>query len=389
MRIRQGHLARLTPPGPQGRRASPTLIGDPITMDSRRPVLPPSGMVLALIAILAAGCAIPTPTAPPTAVPTVRGWETEAIATLGATPPPIPLTIGLPYVPNVQFAPIYVAQDRGYFARQGLEPTLEYGDEANLLRLAATRKIAATVASGEQVILARAQQIPVTYVMTWYQRFPGAVFSLDPAIRAPSDLVGRKVGLPAVQGASYTGWQALLAANDIDPKSIRTETIGYRQLDAVLQGQVEAAVGYATNEPVQLRQMGKAPTVIEIADSMNLASNGLVVAQSLIDESPEIVQALVTAMLAGLGDTLADPDRAFDVAVAAVPEAGAAEARATQRQVLEESLRFWTAPKLGAIDPALWSASQDFLVQIGLVDDPTPVDKMLDARFVDAAATGS
>lgn len=346
----------------------------------------PSSTVLiaALATLILTACATRTPTAEPTSVPTTEGWETEAVATLGATPEPVPIAIGLPYKPDVQFAPLYVAEKRGFFAAQHLAPTFEYGDESNFLRLVASRKLVASIASGEQVMLARAEGIPVTYVATWYARYPGAVFSLDPEIREPEDLVGRKVGLPALQGTSYSGWQALLAQRGIDARTIPTEIIGYRQLDAVLQGQVDAAVGYATNEPVQLRVMGHEPTVIEIANTMNLVSNGLVVAQSLIDESPDVVQALVNSFLDGLRATIADPEAAFAIVGQVVPEVNDPAAQEAQRQVLAESLRFWQAERLGAIDEAQWRESLAFLQSLGVIRQAVPVAEMIDQRFVDA-----
>ena len=59
------------------------------------------------------------------------------------------------------------------------------------------------VASGEQAILARAQGLPIVYVMQWWQKFPIAITALTGAnIRTPADLVGRTVGVPGFFGAS-------------------------------------------------------------------------------------------------------------------------------------------------------------------------------------------
>jgi len=339
--------------------------------------------LLGLIAALAA-CSGPTPT-PTEPVPTVEGWETEAVATAG-TPEPIPVTLGLPYMPDVQFAPLYVAQARGYYEAEGFDVTFEYGDESTFVRLVAGRSMPAVIASGEQVIMARAEDIPVVYVMTWYQRFAGVVFSDDPEIQTPADLVDRTVGLPFPSGASYTGWMALLATNEIDSRDVTTKVIGYTQPEAVLQGRVDAAVGYAANEPVQLRNQGIDVSVIEIADSFNFASNGLVVSEGLIDESPEVVQALVTGTLKGIRDTLEDPDAAFEIVLEVVLETAASPTvRDQQRQVLEESLRFWETPRLGTIDLDVWRRSQDFLLETEVIDTATPIEELVDTSFVDAA----
>jgi NitT/TauT family transport system substrate-binding protein len=349
-----------------------------------------SFLIVAVAALSLAACSSPTsvPADFGTPIPTVEGWETEAIATLGATPEPIGVQIGLPFMPDVQFTPFYVADEKGYFKEGGLDPEFTYGDESTFVRLVAGRNMTAMVASGEQVILARASEVPVTYVATWYQRFPGVVFSADPAIADPGDLVGRKVGLPAASGASYTGWRALLAANEIDPTTVETEIIGFTQLEAVSQGRVDAAVGYAANEPVQMRANGDDPSVIGIADSFNLVSNGLIVADTLAYESPSVVQALVNGMLKGIRDTVENPEAAFDIAVRAVPEAADPAVRDTQMQVLMESLPYWEAEMLGAIDAGSWTATQDFLVAEGIVESPTPVEDMIDTQFVDAADLG-
>jgi NitT/TauT family transport system substrate-binding protein len=226
----------------------------------------------------------------------------------------------------------------------------------------------------------------VTYVATWYDRFPGVVFSDDTSLDEPSALVGRTVGLPALSGASYLGWQAMLAANDIDPTSIQTQVVGYEQLGAVLEDRVDAAVGYAANEPVQAARMGVDMAVVEIADSFNLVSNGLVVADTAIFESPDAIQGLVSGFLNGLAATLADPDAAFETALAYVPEAADPEVREAQREVLEASLRFWRQTRLGAIDVDRWVQTQDFLLETGLIEEATPVDDMIDEQFVNAAA---
>lgn len=341
------------------------------------------GVCLGLLGATAA-CTSSSPTAGSDPTAPVSG------PAAGGDGAPVAVTLGLPYRPDVQFTPLYVAEANGHYAANDLAVTHEYGDESSFVRLVAAGRMAATIASGEQVILAKADGIPVRYVATWYARFPGVVFSLDPEIVAPADLVGRKVGLPAPSGASYIGWQALLAANDIEPRDVTTEIVGFEQLSAVLEGRVNAAVGYAANEPVQLRAEGFEPSVIAIADSFNLVSNGLVVSDASVEENPEMVGRLVAAFLGGIRETLDDPDAAFEVAVSVVPEAGDPAVRGRQRQVLEESMRYWDAPQLGAIDRAQWEASQDFLRDIGLVAEPVPVDALIEDRFVrDAAASAA
>ena len=132
--------------------------------------------------------------------------------------PPDLLSLRLPmgYIPDPQYAPLYVAVDKGYFAEEGLDIEFDYSFETDGMALVGANELPFAIVGGDQVILARAQDLPVVYVLEWFQRYPIAVVSKAAAgIEEPADLAGRKVGLPGFFGASYVGYVGLLLANDL------------------------------------------------------------------------------------------------------------------------------------------------------------------------------
>ncbi len=133
---------------------------------------------------------------------------------------------------------------------------------------------------------------------------------------------------------------------------------------------------YIVNGPVQLRLAGDDVTVIPVSDFIDLPSNGIITNDKTIREKPELVQALVTAALHGLRDTLADPNAAFEISLKAVPEAGGDQAQVS-RAIFDESLKLWQASdvELGRSDPAAWETAAKFMKAMGLIQtDVNPSD---------------
>ena len=298
---------------------------------------------------------------------------TAALAACGGTPEAAPdelTTIRLPmgYVADPQYAPFYVAVERGYFADEGLALEFDYSFETDGIALVGAGELPLAVASGEQVILARAEGLPVVYVMQWWQRYPIAIASKSAAgIKTPADLAGRNVGVPGFFGASYVGLVGLLSANGLTLDDIDANDIGFNQVESLLTDQSEAVVVYINNEPVQLRQRGEDVDVIAVADYIDLVANGILTNEKTIAENPELVQRFINAFTRGLRDTLADPDAAYEISKKYVEGLGD-----DRRGVLEASLPLWQSDQLGRTDPAAWQQTQDILIEMGLLNGPLP-----------------
>lgn len=294
------------------------------------------------------------------------------------------IKLAMGFIPNVQFTPFYVAVDRGYFAEEGIEIEFDYGMENDLLKLVGTDALQFAVGSGDQVIMARNQGLPVVYVLNWYRRFPVSVAALRP-LASPQDLVGKKVGIPGLYGASYIGWLAMLNAAQIDPASVNLVSIGYTQVESLAAEQVDAAVVYAMNEPVQLHQQGYDVSELYVMNYIDFVSNGLITNENTIEQEPKLVQSMVRAALRGLQDTLADPDAAFVICRKHVPAIDDQTAP-LQRAVLQAALDFWQVSnpdlKLGESDPKAWEASEAFMRQIGMINENQDVYKMFSNEFI-------
>ncbi|MFQ5615551.1 MAG: ABC transporter substrate-binding protein [Anaerolineales bacterium] len=293
------------------------------------------------------------------------------------------------FIPNIQYAPYYVAVEKGYFAEAGVEIEFDYSFETDGVALVGANELRFAVVSGEQVLLARAQDIPSVYVAAWFQEYPIAVVARsESGITGPEDLAGKQVGIPGLFGASYVGLRALLNAAGVPESDLTLDSIGFNQVEALATGQEDAVVGYFSNEPIQLRAQGYDVVEIRVADYVQLASNGIITNEDTIANDPELVRSMVRAFLRGLADTIANPDEAYEISKKYVETlAGAGESNgsfeAVQKEVLAKSIEFWKADPPGYSDPEAWENTQQVLLDMGLIESPLDLDAAFTNAFIE------
>lgn len=327
-------------------------------------------LILAIIGVILLALFVVTRVTAPALEPTVTAAPLR------------PLRLPVGYIPNVQFAPLYVAIEKGYFREAGLDVTIDYSMENDNTVLTATGDLQFAVVSGEQVLLARAQQMPVVYVMAWYQQYPvGIAAKAATGINTVADLRGRKIGLPGLYGASYIGAIALLDSAGLKEADVTLDSIGFTQVESLVADRDEAVVIYVANEPVQLRRLGEEITLLRVADAVDLVSNGIITNEKTLAEEPELVRSLVSAMLKGMQYTTDHPEEAYEICKKYVENLAEAD-QEVQMQVLLNSIELWQGGRLGYSQPQAWQNMQRILLQMGLLKEELDLSKAFDNQFI-------
>ena len=329
----------------------------------------PAALALA-VAFAAVAC-----TTPSGASPTPHGDLTAPPTTITK------LNVGLGYLPSVQFAPFYFAQQAGYYADAGLAVTFENKIDPDLVTLVGQGALDIGVADGTSVIPAVSQSIPIRYVATIYGTYPSIVFAKASAgIKTAADLKGKKIGIPGKYGSSWIMLQALLKSAGLTPDDANVvEYPDFGQGVAVQQDAVDAATGFANNEPVQLELSGSPAVVLHVDQVVALPGPGLIAGTGALETKRDAVEAFIAATLRAMTEIAATPSLGLDAAIAAVPELG--KDRATQSAILDATIATWSAAdgggSFGAIDAAGWEASITYMTTLGLVPNPVTVDRVV------------
>ncbi|HNT29401.1 MAG TPA: ABC transporter substrate-binding protein [bacterium] len=282
------------------------------------------------------------------------------------------VTLSMGFIPNVQFAPFYIAQEKGYFAEQNLEVTFDYGMAPDLVQLVGSGERQFAMTDGEQVLIARSQEIPVRSVLQLYQEAPVSIVSLtESAIAKPEDLKGKKVGIPGLYGSSYTALLAYLAEQQMTQDDIQLESIGYTQVESLVSDVVDAVVVFTNNEPIQLRERGYTINEFIVTDAVDYTGAALITSEAMLADDREIVEGVVRAIEQAMAYAIEHPEEAFEISAAAIPDL-AEENYPVQRQVLTKSMELWQSEAtrengLGYHNWEIWNATQRTLVNLELV----------------------
>jgi NitT/TauT family transport system substrate-binding protein len=307
----------------------------------------------------------------------------NAPAPAGEQPALEHIRLPMGYIPDIQFAPFYVAVDKGYFREAGIEVEFDYSFETDGVKLVGADALKFAVVSGEQVLLARAQDIPVVYVLSWWHDYPvGVASKAGSGILSPADLKGKKIGTPVLFGASYIGLRALLEAGGVREDEVTLDTIGYNQVEALAADQEQAVVVYVNNEPIQLEAQGIDVDVIRVSDYVQLASNGLITNEKTLTENPDLVRRMAGAIKRGITDTLANPDEAYEISkkyVEALPQAD----EAVQKKILATSMEYWRSDNIGYSNPAAWENMHELLLDMGLLTQPLDLSQAFTNEFIE------
>jgi putative riboflavin transport system substrate-binding protein len=338
--------------------------------------------LLTLTMILSTACVSASNTPSPVVNSGEPTQATSPLPSPTATTSLVHIRLPLGYIPNVQFAPLYVAVEKGYFSQAGIEIEFDYSMETDAVALVGANEIQFAVVSGDQVLLARAQGLPVVYVLAWYQDYPVSVVSkVGQGILKPVDMKGKQIGLPGLYGASYIGLRALLSAAGLKESDVTLDSIGYNQVETLVSDKEQAVVVYTNNEPIRLRLMGYQIDEIRVKDYAHLVSNGLITNESTIAQNPDLIRRMNQAFLNGISDTISNPDEAYQICLKYVEGLSQAD-QAVQKQVLLTSIELWKANQPGYSDPVAWQNTEAVLLDMGLLTASMDVLKAYSNAFL-------
>jgi NitT/TauT family transport system substrate-binding protein len=286
-------------------------------------------------------------------------------ATIPTFTPNDKVSIQLSWTHDFSLAAFYTAEKNHHFQEQNLTANLvEGGFSGGKYIVPIDQVVNNTVdfgmSSASDLLIARAEGKPVVGLATIFQRSPLAIITLAKNnIRRPQDLIGKRVTV--ADGGATQVYTTLLTSQGIDPAKVTLIPRTTDGIDPLINGDVDALVGWVINEGVQVREAGQQPSFMLMSDyGVDSYDFVLFTSDQMLKTRPDLCERLLRAITSGLKDEVANPDQA----VSYVLNYGKGLDSQGQNSRLQASIPLINPPgtKLGMMTDSNWAIAYKILL---------------------------
>jgi len=281
------------------------------------------------------------------------------------------LTVLLDWFVNPDHAPLFIAQERGFFADRDLEvELLAPADPNDPPKLVAAGKADVAISYQPQLHLQVAAGLPLTRIGTLVATPLNTLVVLkDGPVQSLADLKGKKVGF-SVGGFEDALLGAMLERAGLSLDDVELINVNFSLSPSLISGQVDAVIGAYRN--FELNQMD---IVGHPSRAFYLEEHGvppydelIVVANAAKLDDPRLPRFL-DALEAGVQALVNHPDESWDLFIRGRKELDDELNRRAWRDTLP---RFALRP--AALDRGRYARFAAFLEERGLIEKALPVE---------------
>jgi putative hydroxymethylpyrimidine transport system substrate-binding protein len=285
------------------------------------------------------------------------------------------MALALDFQPNAVHAGIYAAQRLGLDGDRGVELEIRVpAASTDSLKLLAAGRADMAVVDIHDLGLARERGQDVVGVGALVQRPLAAVIAGSLDVRSPRDLEDRRVGVTGLPSDEAL-LRAVVEDDGGDFDAVRTVTIGFSAVPALIAGRVDAVVSFWNVEGVALRKRGVQTREFRVDQfgAPRYPELVLAVERETLEEDRALVDDALAALRAGTRAALADRTAAVDDIVTA--SGGDESLVRAQLAAVAPALR----PPLVLDRPVLeeWA---EFDARFGILDAPPEVERAFRLR---------
>jgi NitT/TauT family transport system substrate-binding protein len=297
------------------------------------------------------------------------------------------VTVQLKWVHQAQFAGLYVAQEKGYYARENIKVQfLEGGQDINIADAVISGKAQFGVVAPEDVLISRSRGAPLKAIAAIYRRSAVVFLAMaDSHITRPQDFTGKTVASGGGEGGATRDIEfqfvALVKKLGLDLSKISVVPFD-QKCTGFIKGDVDVTPAFSTGNLIRLRQEGMKLNLIWPSDyGIHFYSDTLVTTDETIREKSGLVIRFLRATLKGWQDAI----RNYEEAVTITLKYARMKDPRFQTAMMEGLLPLVHTgeDQIGWMQPDVWQGMYDILLEEKILNAPFEVDQAYTMRFLE------
>ncbi len=293
------------------------------------------------------------------------------------------VSVVLDWTPNTNHTGLYVAKEKGYFEKQGLDVDIIMPGEAGADQLVASGKADFGVGYQEGVTQARVQDVPIVSIAAIIQHnTSGFAAPKDKGITKPEDF----------EGKTYGGWGSpveeavmgsIMKQEGADVKKVNFVNMGDTDFFTAVKRDIDFAWIFYGWTGIEAELRGEELDMMYVKDyshKLDYYTPVLTTNESHIKDDPDTVKAFLKAATEGYEYSIEHPDEAGKILLKEAPD-------------LDEELvmksQEWLAPKYkddaerwGEQKAEVWKNYADWMFDNGLLEKKLDSQKAYTNEFL-------
>ena len=285
---------------------------------------------------------------------------------------------------NLPFAAVYVAQEKGYFDKQGLDvEILHSGGGGENLTMLLANKVDFTTADANTVLKHRASQdIPIVAFALFGQRGQQAFVSLaESGITEPTDWEGKRFGYKISIPPDYL---AIVDVSGVDRTKIEEIQVGFDPR-ILIEGKVDVLAVFKSNEPDTIRTLGHDVNVFEAAD-LGVPTLGLtyVGTEEIISKKSETTERFLRSTLRAVEFIRTNREESLDIIMKYADKENRNHMKFMLETELSDAITSQTLEKgIGWMTTDQWDSLQQHLLKFGALDGEVSISDAIHTNFLE------
>lgn len=298
--------------------------------------------------------------------------------------------IVLDWYPNAIHSFLYAAQEKGYFAEEGLNLVVNFPANTNdgISLPAAGKADVGLYYLQDAILTAVEEEVPIVSIGAVTQSSLDVVISLkESGIETAADLAGKKIGYAGTV-LSETKVSCMLENAGVSAKDCELIDVGFDLLTAITTGQVDATIGNNVNHEVpQLEEQGFAvnyfsPTAFGTPDYYELV---FLAGKDTVEQNPEKLQKFLRAAQKGFAFMQENPEEALQILLDHQNSENFPLSPTVEQASLDLLLPVMSTADTPFLsqDVAVWQRNADWLYQQGLLSRQADVSPLVVDLFAE------